>query len=125
MTLAIELLREPSLTVSQWEQFMHQARQAGAADDSPVAEVMSTGDDEVIHSYRVKVSGTGGAIADSVTLPAPIVYDLLFIVSQVAKSDGDVRFLVSGAEETIQTAYDHLLFPVLGKSPFKPDPDEE
>lgn len=34
MTLAIELLRESGMTVSQWESFLHQARQAGAADDS-------------------------------------------------------------------------------------------
>jgi hypothetical protein len=120
MNLAVEMVREPGMTVCQWERFLHQARQAGAADDAPVAEVMSTGDDEIINSYRVEVSGERGA-AELVSLPVSLVHDLLFIVGEVAKSDGDVRGLVAGAETTLQSAHDHLLVPVLGENPVRTD----
>ena len=121
MKLAVELAREPAMTLSQWERFLRQARQAGATGDSPVAEIMSTGDDEIIHSYRVEVSGEHGATAELVSLPVSLVYDLLFIVGEVTKSDGDVRGLVTEAETTLQSAHDHLLIPVLGENPFRAD----
>ncbi|MHB1592783.1 MAG: hypothetical protein ACYCO9_00405 [Streptosporangiaceae bacterium] len=124
MNLAVEMVREPGMTVCQWERFLHQARQAGAADDAPVAEVMSTGDDEIIHSYRVEVSGDRGAAAELVSLPVSLVHDLLFIVGEVAKSDGDVRGLVAGAETTLHSAHDHLLVPVLGENPFRADSEK-
>ncbi len=43
---------EPTLTISQWERFLGQARRAGAAGHAPVAEVMCHGCDDIIHSYR-------------------------------------------------------------------------
>lgn len=115
MSLSIELGREPTLTVSQWERFLGQARHAGASGDSPVAEVMSTGSDDIIHRYRVEIRDQGTLTArEEVTLPARLVQDLLHVVSEVAKSDGDVRGLEGTAGDVVQEAYDLLLVPVLG-----------
>jgi hypothetical protein len=98
MNLSIELEREPTLTVSQWERFLGQARRAGAADDTPVAEVMPDGTD-IVCGYRVEIRDPGTvAIPEQVTLPAALVQDLLNVVTEVAKSDGDVRGTVEMAQ---------------------------
>jgi hypothetical protein len=49
-----------------------------------------------------------------VTLPARLVQDLLHVVTEVAKSDGDVRGLERMAGDVMQEAYDLLLVPILG-----------
>ncbi len=116
MSLAIELERNDNLTVSQWEGFLQQARRAGAADDTLVAEVMATGSDEIIHSYRVEVPEAHSAQPEKVTLPVWLVHDLLSVVRRVATSDGDVRGLPPDAQTTLQNALDHLLQPVLGEN---------
>ncbi len=115
MSLSIELEREPTLTVSQWERFLGQARRAGASGDSTVAEVMSTGSDDIIHSYRVEIRDQETLTApEQVTLPARLVQDLLHVVTEVAKSDGDVRGLERIAGDVMQETYDLLLVPILG-----------
>ena len=126
MNLSVELEREPNLTVSQWERFLGQARRAGATGESPVAEVMSTGSDDIIHSYRVEVRdpGTAAAAPEQVTLPAALVQDLLNVVSEAAKSDGDVREAVETAKRVVQAAYDNLLVPVLGVNDYWIEPSD-
>ncbi len=126
MNLSIELEREPGLTVSQWERFLGQARRAGAAGDSPVAEVMSTGSDDIIHSYRVEIRDPEPtASPEQVTLPAALVQDMLNVVSEVAKSDGDVRQVVELAKRVMQAGYDDLLVPILGMNDYWIEPTEE
>lgn len=125
MSLAVEFEREPSMTVSQWERFLRQARQAGAGDDTSVTEVMCTGSDEIIHSYRVEVSERNNGEPEAVSLPVWLVHDLLSVVSEVAKSDGDVRGMESGAQTALQNAYDHLLRPVLGENPYNTPPQDQ
>jgi hypothetical protein len=61
MNLSIELEREPTLTVSQWETFLGQARRAGATGGTPVTEVMCHGCDDIVHSYRVEIHLAPGA----------------------------------------------------------------
>jgi len=126
MNLSIELEREPILTVSRWERFLGQARHAGATGDTPVAEVMSTGSDDIIHRYRVEIRDRGPAAApEQVTLPAALVQDMLNVVSEVAKSDGDVRQVVEMAKRVMQAGYDNLLIPVLGMNDYWIEPSEE
>ncbi len=126
MNLSIELEREPDLTVSHWERFLRQARRAGATGDTPVAEVMSTGSDDIIHSYRVEIRDPGRAAApEQVTLPAALVQDMLNVVSEVAKSDGDVREVVEMAKRVMQAGYDNLLVPILGMNDYWIEPTEE
>jgi hypothetical protein len=121
MGLSVELDRDEKLTVGQWEAFLRQARQAGAADGTPVAEVMPDGTD-ILCAYRVEIPDGGPAAPEQVTLPTWLVHDLLSVVSVVAQSDGDVRGLESGAQKALQSTYDHLLTPVLGENPYsKPD----
>jgi hypothetical protein len=126
MNLSIELEREPGLTVSQWESFLGQGRRAGATGDSPVAEVMSTGSDDIIYSYRVEIRDPGPAAApEQVTLPASLVQDMLNVVSEVAKSDGDVRQVVETAKRVMQDGYDNLLVPILGMNDYWIEPTQE
>jgi hypothetical protein len=110
------LERDENLMVGQWETFLRQARRAGASDDTPVAEVMHDGTD-VLCAYRVAVTDSQGAAPEQVTIPASLVHDLLSVVAEVAKSDGDVRGLESGAQTALQSTYDYLLAPVLGGNP--------
>lgn len=125
MNLSVELEREPNLTVSQWERFLGQARRAGATGESPVAEVMCHGSDDIIHSYRVEIRDPGTAAApEQVTLPSALVQDLLNVVSEVAKSDGDVREAVETAQRVAQAAYDNLLVPVLGLNDYWIEPSD-
>ena len=115
MNLSVELEREPDLTVSQWEKFLGQARRAGATGETAVAEVMCHGSDDIIHSYRVEIRDpVKAAPPELVTLPAGLVQDILNMVGEVAKGDGDVRGLVEPAKRLLQDAYDNLLVPVLG-----------
>ena len=125
MNLSVELEREPNLTVSQWERFLGQARRAGATGESPVAEVMCHGSDDIIHNYRVEVRDPGTAAApEQVTLPSALVQDLLNVVSEVAKGDGDVRGLVGAAQRVVQDTYDNLLVPVLGVNDYWIEPSD-
>jgi hypothetical protein len=117
--ITVELEREDKLTIAQWESFLALARQAGAADDTPVEEVMVPRDDEILAGWRVQAAGPAVAAPDSrVSLPACLVHELLSVVSEVATSDGDVRGLEAGARTAMQRAYDHLLMPVLGDNPY-------
>jgi hypothetical protein len=125
MNLSIELEREPGLTVSQWERFLGQARRSGATSDTPVAEVTPDGTD-IVCGYRVEIRDPGtDAAPEQVTLPAALVQDLLNVVTEVAKSDGDVRGLVDGAQSAMQAAYDHLLVPVLGTNDYWLEPSDK
>jgi hypothetical protein len=126
LSLSIELERDESLTVRQWEDFLGHARRAGASDDTSVTEVMCAGTD-VLNSYRVEISEERrtGPGPEHVTLPTWLVYDLLSVVTEVAKSDGDVRGLESGAQTALQRTYDYLLRPVLGESPYSSEPTED
>jgi hypothetical protein len=125
MNLSIELEREPDLTISHWEKFLEQARRAGATGDTPVAEVMCTGSDDIINSYRVEIRDpVKAATPDLVTLPAALVQDMLNVVSEVAKSDGDVRDTVEMAKRVTQAAYDNLLVPVLGLNEYWIEPSD-
>jgi hypothetical protein len=125
MNLSVELEREPNLTVSQWERFLAQARRAGASGDTPVAEVMSTGSDDIIHSYRVEIRDPATAVApEQVTLPAALVQDMLNLLGEVAKSHGEVPEIVEGAKHVAQTAYDNLLVPVLGVNTYWIEPSD-
>ena len=125
MNLSVELEREPNLTVSQWERFLGQARRAGATGESPVAEVMCHGSDDIIHNYRVEIRDPGTAAApEQVTLPSALVQDLLNVVSEVAKGDGDVRGLVGAAQRVVQDTYDNLLVPVLGVNDYWIEPSD-
>ena len=126
MDLSVELEREPGLTVSQWERFLGQARRAGATSDTPVAEVMATQSDEIICSYRVEIHEPGSVAApEQVTLPAGLVQDMLNLVTEVAKGDGDARELVEGAKRVMQDAYDNLLIPVLGVNDYWIEPSDK
>ena len=125
MNLSIELEREPTLTVSQWGKFLEQARRAGAADDTQVAEVIPDGTDTVC-GYRVEIRDPGTARApEQVTLPAALIQDMLNVISEVAKSDGDVRGTVEMAQGVMQAAYDNLLAPVLGVNTYWIEPSGE
>jgi hypothetical protein len=125
MNLSVEMEREPDLTVSQRERFLGQARRAGAADDTPVAEVMPDGTD-VVCGYRVEIRDPGTARApEQVTLPAELVQDMLNLVTEVAKGDGDARELVEGAKRVMQDAYDNLLTPVLGVNTYWIEPSDK
>ncbi len=124
MNLSVELEREPDLTVSQWERFLGQARRAGASGDTPVAEVMSTGSDDIINSYRVEIRDPVKAAPEQVTLPAVLVQDMLNVVTEVAKSDGNVRDAVEMAQRVAQAAYDNLLTPVLGLNDYWIEPTD-
>ena len=125
MNLSVELEREPDLTVSQWEKFLGQARRAGATSDTPVAEVIPDGTD-VVCGYRVEIRDPGTARApEQVTLPAALVQDMLNLVTEVAKGDGDARELVEGAKRVMQDAYDNLLTPVLGVNTYWIEPSDK
>jgi hypothetical protein len=124
MNLSVELEREPNLTVSQWERFLSQARRAAATDESPVAELMSTGSDDIIHSYRVEIRDPGAAAPEQVTLPAALVQDMLNLLGEVAKSHGEVPEIVEGAKHVAQAAYDNLLVPVLGLNTYWIEPSD-
>jgi hypothetical protein len=124
MNLSVELEREPDLTVSQWERFLAQARRAGASGDTLVAEVIPDGTD-VVCGYRVEIHDPEPAAApEQVTLPAALIQDLLNVVTEVAKSDGDVRGLVEGAQRAMQATYDLLLVPVLGLNDYWIEPSD-
>jgi hypothetical protein len=124
MNLSIELEREPTLTVSQWERFLGQARRAGASGDTPVAEVIPDGTD-IVCGYRVEIRDPGPARApEQVTLPAALVQDMLNLVAEVAKGDGDARELVDGAKRVMQDAHDNLLIPVLGVNDYWIEPSD-
>jgi len=124
MNLSVELEREPDLTVSQWERFLAQARRAGASGDTPVAEVMSTGSDDIINSYRVEIRDPVKAAPEQVTLPAALVQDMLNLLGEVAKSHGEVPEIVEGAKRIAQAAYDNLLVPVLGMNDYWIEPSD-
>jgi hypothetical protein len=124
MNLSIELEREPGLTVSQWERFLEQARRAGATSDTPVVEVIPDGTD-VVCGYRVEIRDPETAAApEQVTLPAELVQDMLNLVGEVAKSNGDVREIVEGAQGLLQVAHDNLLAPVLGVNTYWIEPTD-
>jgi hypothetical protein len=116
MQVTIELERQDALTVRHWEQFLEQARRAGAIDDTPVAEYMPDGTD-VLCAWRVSLPDSPSPAPQQVTLPTWLVHDLLSVVRIVAQSDGDVRGLELGAQKALQNAYDHLLLPILGENP--------
>jgi hypothetical protein len=125
MNLSVELEREPTLTVSQWERFLGQARRAGATGDTPVAEIIPDGTD-IVCGYRVEIRDPGTARApEQVTLPAELVQDMLNMVTEVAKSDGDVRGLVEIAQRVMQEAHDQLLIPVLGLNTYWIEPSDQ
>ena len=123
MSVSVELEREDKLTVGRWEEFLRLARQAGAGDGTPVAEVMCDGSSDVLCAYRVVLSGDEEAQPEQVPLPVWLVHDLLSVVRLVAESDGDVRGLESGAQTALQNTYDHLLRPVLGENPYSDSAD--
>jgi hypothetical protein len=117
MNVTVELERDEQLTVRQWEQFLLQARRAGAKDETPVDEHLHEGTDVVV-SYQVKVTDSGVAEPEHVVVPTWLIHDLLSVVTIVAESDGDVRGLESGAQKALQAAYDYLLLPILGENPY-------
>lgn len=117
MNVTVELEREEQLTVRRWEQFLLQARRAGANDETPIDEHTHQGADVVV-SYQIKVTDSDVSEPEHVVVPTWLVHDLLSVVTIVAESDGDVRGLESGAQKALQTAYDYLLLPVLGENPY-------
>jgi hypothetical protein len=120
VNLIVELERDDNLTVRQWEEFLAQARRAGAGDDTSVDEHMAQGTD-VLVGYRVTVEDPDTTAPEHVVLPTWLMHDLLSVVKIVATSDGDVRGLGTGAQKALQSAYDHLLLPVLGENPYADD----
>jgi hypothetical protein len=68
MNVTVELEREERLTVRRWEQFLFQARRAGANDETPVDEHTHQGTDVVV-SYQVKVTDSGGVPRRAVPVP--------------------------------------------------------
>jgi hypothetical protein len=115
MNVTVELERDENLTVHQWEQFLLQARRAGASDGTSVDEHTHQGTDVVV-SYQVKVTDSHVSEPEQIVVPTWLIHDLLSVVTIVAKSDGDVRGLESGAQKALQTAYDYLLLPILGEN---------
>ena len=126
MGLWIELERAVTMTVREWEVFLHHARAAGAADDSRVAEVMSVQSDDIIDSYRIEVQGQRCPTEPDaeVRLPAWLARDLLNVAREVVNSDGDVRGLQASAGLVLQRSYGHLLGPVLGEDPYDRPPQD-
>jgi len=123
--LSIELEREESMTVRQWEEFLSLARRAGAADGTVVAEVTADHSEDILCSYRVERPDGPVSGPEQVVLPTWLVHDLLSVVKEVATSDGDVRGLETGAKTALQHAYDHLLLPVLGENPYSSAADKD
>ena len=115
--MTVELERNERLTVGQWEQFLLQARRAGADDETLVDEHVHQGTD-VVGSYQVTVTDPDTTEPQHVMVPTWLIHDLLSVVTIVAESDGDVRGLESGAQKALQTAYDYLLLPILGENPY-------
>lgn len=121
--MRIEFEREDKLPLTRWEEFVRLARQAGAGDDTPVNEVMCDGTTDVLWGFRVELTDATSGAPEQVSLPTWLVHDLLRVVTEVAQSDGDVRGLETGARTALANAYDHMLTPVLGASPYN-DRDE-
>jgi hypothetical protein len=124
MNVTVELERDEQLTVRQWEQFLLQARRAGAGDETTVNEHMHEGTDVVV-SYQIKVTDSVAAEPEHVVVPTWLIHDLLSVVTIVAESDGDVRGLESGAQKARQATYDYLLEPILGENPYTADSESE
>jgi hypothetical protein len=124
MNVTVELERNEQLTVRQWEQFLLQARRAGADDETPVNEHMHEGTDVVV-SYQIKVTESRATAPEHVVVPTWLIHDLLSVVTIVAEGDGDVRGLESGAQKARQATYDYLLEPVLGENPYTSEDESE
>jgi hypothetical protein len=85
----------------------------------------------LLRRHRAALQGQGAhrfgrqRAPEQVTLPAELVQDMLNMVTEVAKSDGDVRGLVEIAQRVMQEAHDQLLIPVLGLNTYWIEPSDQ
>ncbi|TDB83367.1 hypothetical protein E1264_28650 [Actinomadura sp. KC216] len=100
MPYSLEMSFHESLTVGQVARFLDLVRSAGATDEAVLAEIHNDGDESILDgwAYRPSVLPAPGP-RSQVTLPARVVRDALDILTAVADSDGDVRDVLSAAEE--------------------------
>jgi len=119
----VRLDYKDSHTIAEWERFLALARHAGAQDDAQVGIAADPryGDD-ALDAYVIETEDDPDATEtapETVTVPARLVHDLLYVVRTVAQGDGDARGLVEPAKEVLETSTEYLLRPVLGRDPYQ------
>jgi hypothetical protein len=124
--MQIRMDRKDAIPIVEWEHFLTTARRAGATDDTTIEEETSHLDPETMIGYTIDVERDEESDGpETVTIPAWLLHDLLFVARDVATSDGDVRGLEVPARRILDRFHDHFLAPVIGPNPWLSDENDK
>ena len=119
MKLTVQMDRKDEIPLAEWEEFLANARRAGAADDTPVAEDYDEEDPRTPSGFVITVEQAEPRVSpENVVLPTDLVHDLIHVVTAVASSDGDVRGLEDTAKQALDHVNEYFRKPALGPNPW-------
>ena len=125
MKITVHLERQDTIPIAEWEQFLAQGRRAGASDSALVADEYDERHPDMSHGWMIEVEQTTPAHRpENVTLPTRLLHNLLYVATQVANSDGDVRGLVEPAKETVDQVNEHYRRIPLGPNPWRSEDED-
>ncbi|EKX63528.1 hypothetical protein PV416_25770 [Streptomyces ipomoeae] len=92
MGLNIEITWDGPVTIGLLEQFISQAKAAGATSDTTVEEITHEQDPEITLGWRVPATGAVGPPRE-VVMPHRLMWNIHSMLDQIGSGDGDVRGL--------------------------------
>jgi hypothetical protein len=124
--ISVHMDRKEDAPITEWEEFLAQARRSGASDTTPVLEEFENDDPYRPRGWVIEVEqGDDPAPPENVILPTDLVHDLIFVATEVANGDGDVRGLEVAARRVLDQLNEHFRSPALGPSPWTSKDDDE
>ncbi|MFF7976846.1 hypothetical protein [Streptomyces sp. NPDC007905] len=92
MGLNIEVTWDAPITVGLLEQFILQAKAAGATSDTTLEEITHDQDPQITLGWRVPVTGAAGPPRE-VAMPHRLMWNIHSMLEQIGSGEGDVRAL--------------------------------
>jgi hypothetical protein len=92
MGINIEMVWDEPMTIGQLEEFLAQARAAGAQSDTKVDEITHDQDPQIVLGWRVAAADTSRQPRD-VPMPHRLMWNIHSMLEQIGNGDGDVRGL--------------------------------
>ncbi|MGY1583791.1 hypothetical protein [Streptomyces sp. MN13] len=108
MGLNIEIMWDGPVTIGLLEQFINQAKAAGATPDTALEEITHDQDPEITLGWRVPVKGAMGP-AREVAMPHRLMWNIHSMLDQIGSGDGDVRELQAEINDLDGELWDALM----------------